>query len=329
MSNTIYSIKYDNNSFFSSNPNLKNTFPFEVSALVDWAKGKYLSYEYKNTDNLFEEELSNVIIENQIVFIDDFLLKNASFNSDFSGNLFLSTEFEPAQTTASQSGSDNITVGNFTFNGTIIKSRNGSTSYVIGKPGVQRVNFQPTCTINHLHFPGPNGCSVQEITSPNGTYYKCVCSGTPVFNAEPHAHCSEFTNNIQNPQTAYNTAYSSTAATTSMMRTQSQRNRTNRGTNSSRNANANNAGFDLEYENSEDLKRLNYSIRAIIYEYYKAVKENVDYRNAIEKRQKSIDTQELALTDSTVKYKKEYLTAFNLLTGIIVVGGYIYGMNKV
>ena len=331
MSNTIYSIKYDNNSFFSSNPNLKNTFPFEVSALVEWAKGKYLSYQYKNTDNLFEEELSNVIIKNKIVFIDDFLLKNASFNSDFSGNLFLSTEFEPAQTTASQSGSDNITVGNFTFNGTRITSRNGSTSYVIGKPGVQRVNFQPTCTINHMHFPGPNGCSIQENTNAQKeTYYKCLCTGTPVFNAEPHAHCSEFTNNIQNPQTAYNTAYSSTAATTSMMRTASKGKGNKSGANANANANTDaNAGFDLEYQNSEDLKRLNYSIRAIIYEYYKAVKENVDYRNAIEKRQKSIDTQELALTDSTVKYKKEYLTAFNLLTGIIVVGGYIYGMNKV
>ena len=328
MSNTIYSIKYDNNSFFSSNPNVKNTFPFEVSAVIDWAKDKYLSYQYKNTDNLFEEELSKVIIKNQAVFIDDFLLNNASFNSDFSGNLFLSTEFEEAEPTASESGPDDIKVGDYTFNGTRITSRNGSTSYVIGKPGVQRVNFQPTCTINHMHFPGPNGCTVQKYTNAKEeTYYKCLCTGTPVFNAEPHAHCSEFTNNIQNPQTAYNTAYSSKAATTSMMSmtsTASKLTQTQMGNNID-----DTAVFDLEYENSEDLKRLNYSIRAIIYEYYKAVKENVDYRNAIEKRQKSIDTQELALTDSTVKYKKEYLTAFNLLTGIIVVGGYIYGMNKV
>ena len=325
MSNTIYSIKYDNNSFFSSNPNVKNTFPFEVSAVIDWAKDKYLSYQYKNTDNLFEEELSKVIIKNQAVFIDDFLLNNASFNSDFSGNLFLSTEFEEAEPTASESGPDDIKVGDYTFNGTRITSRNGSTSYVIGKPGVQRVNFQPTCTINHMHFPGPNGCIVQKNTNAKEeTYYKCLCTGTPVFNAEPHAHCSEFTNNIQNPQTAYNTAYSSTAATTSMMRIASQSTQNQIGNNIDETA-----VLDLEYENSEDLKRLNYSIRAIIYEYYKAVKENVDYRNAIEKRQKSIDTQELALTDSTVKYKKEYLTAFNFLTGIIVVGGYIYGMNKV
>jgi hypothetical protein len=323
MSNTIYSIKYDSNSFFSSNPNVDITFPFGVSDVVEWAK-KY--DETLNTDNrdLFDEKLSNVIISNKDAFINDFLYNNAYFNSDFDPFL-LSSESE-IPTTAVTPLSD-IKVDGVSFTGTSITSRNGSTSYVIGNPGFQRVNFQQTCTLNHMHFPGGNSCSIQTIINPNGTYYKCLCSGTPVFNSEPHAHCSEFTNNIQDPQTAYNTAYSSTAAVTSMMKP-SQKTNINPNTVSG-GSNESGGAADFEYENSEDLRTFNLLIRTIIYEYYTAVNQNVEYRDAIEKRQKSIDTQELALTDSTVKYKKEYLTAFNLLSGIIITGGYIYGMNKV
>jgi hypothetical protein len=326
MSNTTYSIKYDSNSFFSSNPNVDITFPFDVSDVVEWAK-KY--DETLNTDNrdLFDEKLSNVIISNKDAFINDFLYNNAYFNSDFDPFL-LSSESEIPTTEVTPLSE--ITVNNLPFKGTQIISRNGSTSYVIGKPGVQRVNFQPSCTLNHLHFPGKDGCSIQEITNANGTYYKCLCSGTPVFNSEPHAHCSEFTNNVQNPRTAYYTSYSSTAAVTSMMKKPSQKTNTNTNTNTApEGSNESGGAADIEYENSEDLQRFNLLIRTIIYEYYTAVNQNVEYRDAIEKRQKSIDTQELALTDSTVKYKKEYLTAFNLLSGIIIAGGYIYGMNKV
>ena len=323
MSNTSYSIKYDSNSFFSSNPNVDITFPFGVSDVVEWAKNYD---ETLNTDNrdLFDEKLSNVIISNKDAFINDFLYKNSKFNSDFDPyNLYS----DPASSTAEVQLSD-ITVNDLEFKGTQIKSRNGSTSYVIGKPGVQRVNFQPTCTLNHMHFPGQNGCSIQENTNANGTYYKCLCSGTPVFNSEPHAHCSEFTNNIQNPQTAYNTAYSTIEEVTDIMnKLRTKKSTTSSGTTGG--SNESGGAADFEYENSEDLQRFNLLIRTIIYEYYTAVNQNVEYRDAIEKRQKSIDTQELALMDSTVKYKKEYLTAFNLLSGIIIAGGYIYGMNKV
>jgi hypothetical protein len=325
MSNTTYSIKYDSNSFFSSNPNLDITFPFDVSGVVKWAKqtSPNLDSEY-DTDNLFDEKLSDVIISNKEIFIKNFLVGNAYFNNDFdpytlypvqepSSTLSLSKEF----TGTSSDG------GSTTFQGTEIKSRNGSTSYVIGTKGLQRVNFQPSCTLNHMHFQGVNGCRVQEITnSQQETYYKCVCDGTPVFDSTPHAHCSEFTNNIQNSQLAYNTAYYNIDEVNKNMDALKQK--YNQG-----NSDGSGGAVDFVYENSEDLKRFNLSIRAIIYEYYKAVNQNVEYRDTIEKRQKSIDTQELALTDSTVKYKKEYLTAFNLLSGIIVVCGYIYGMNKV
>ena len=324
MSNTIYSIKYDNNSFFSSNPNVDITFPFGVNDVIQWAKqtslDPYLPSEY-NTDNLFDEKLSDVIISNKDAFINIFLVGNAYFNSDFN-NIVVSTEIQTPE--IPESDLPTIDVNGVSFTGTSITSRNGSTSYVIGNPGFQRVNFQPRCTLNHIHFPGENGCSVQEITnSQKETYYKCVCSGTPVFDSNPHAHCSEFTNNIKNPQTAYNTSYSSKAAESTMM-TPTRIPTTAGGTPTPR-ANE----LNVDYSNADGLKDLNLFIREIIYMYYKAVNENVQYRNAIEKQQKSIDTQELALTDSTVKYKKEYLTAFNLLSGIIIVCGYIYGMNKV
>ena len=321
MSNTIYSIKYDSNSFFSSNQNVQITFPFDVNDVVTWGKqtslNPYLPSDYK-TDNLFEKQLSNVIISNKDKFINVFLVGNAYFNSDFSG-ITVSTVIETPETPESQQPP--ITVNGQSYRANSIKSRNGSTSYVVGNPGFQRVNFQPTCTLNHLHFPGQDGCGIQEIAGKNGNYFKCVCTGTPVFDSTPHAHCSEFTNNIKNPQTAYRTAYSNGAAISSMMkRTQSF--------DISSNINSQNKIDDVEYTNADSLKDLNLLIRVTIYNYYYSINENIQYKNAIETRQKLIDTQNNALMDSTVKYKKEYLTAFNLLSGIIIAGGYIYGINN-
>jgi len=333
MSKTIYSIKYDDDSFFSSDPNVIATFPFNLSDVLTWAKtsslDSYLPADY-DTQDLFDEKLSNVIISNKDSFINDFLKNNAYFTSEFS-SVKVSTQIETSDTPESDQPSVNI--NGVSYKGTKVKSRNGSTSFVIGKPGFQRVNFQPTCTLNHLHFPGQNGCGVQRITNISGTYYKCVCSGTPIFDASPHSHCTEFTNNIKNAQSAYKSSYSSRASISSMM----SRYKTSRNGNSANaNANADDGDGDssninemqIDYSNTNSLKDMNLILRELIYNYYCAVKLNTQYKNSIEARQKKLDTQNTALLDSTVKYKNEYLTAFNLLSGIIIVAGYIYETIK-
>jgi hypothetical protein len=72
------------------------------------------------------------------------------------------------------------------------------------------------------------------------------------------------------------------------------------------------------------LNQTNTLIKEAIYLYYLAVNKNFIYKDALENNKNLYNTTNQSLSDSTVKYKNQYLNMFNLLSGIIIAGGYIY-----
>ena len=317
--NTTYPINYDDSTFFSSDQNIIATFPFELSKVIDWAKQApnrpLTPTEATKVVDLFDSRLSEVITNPDNNFANTFL----------PGNIYLNDNFGPfAVSTANASPSNSfvktsLTINGSVYNGTQVTSTTGSTSFLLGTPGNQRVIYQPVCTVNHLHF--PKGCSVQQVINSKGDYYKCICAGTPMFNSNPHSHCSEFTNSETDPQTAINKSYYNKGGMNSRdSQTQSSSGGTSGG--------SSNGTYDVNYANANGLTQTDTLIRQIIYEYYCAVNKNILYKTALKKNQSLSNTANQALKDSTVKYKNQYLTMFNLISGIIIAGGYIYTLRK-
>lgn len=317
---TTYPINYEDTGFFSSDPNVIATIPFSLEAAITWAKKVTLQRpliesEAGTIGDIFDSKLSVVITNpgNKDDFIDNFLLKNLYLNEEF-GRISVSTG---SIVSSNYTHNDEVIINGSTYPATKITSSNRSTHYLLGTPSSQRVVYQPVCTINHLHY--PNGCDVERIINGDSSYYKCSCVGTPVFNSEPHSHCQSFTNSAIHPQTAINLAYSNKGGLNSRM--------SYIGTSGSGSEGSGDV-FDVDYANDVDLENTDRLIREAIYLYYCAVNQNIIYKNQLRDNKKKADTANQALMDSTVKYKTQYLDAFNLLSGIIIAGVYIYTMNK-
>lgn len=309
--NTTYPINYDNSTFFSSSENIAATFPFNLSDVVTWAKtapNKPLSIEDANkVVDIFDSKLSAVITNpgNKTSFLN-FLGEKMYLNSYFE-DISVSSDNVSSSTNYINTS---VNINGRSYNGTAI-SRNGSTSYLLGNPGRQRVLYRPVCTKNHLHF---SDCTVQQIVK-SGTdesYYQCTCTGTPEFNNKPHSHCSQFTNNETDAQSAIDRYYFGIGGSGSQRKESSTK------------TSGSNTSYNVKYANSEMLKQTDTEIKTAIYLYYVAVNENFIYKAALEKNKKLSNTTNQLLSDSTVKYKNQYLNMFNLLSGIIIAGGYIY-----
>jgi hypothetical protein len=320
--NTTYPINYEDSTFFSSDQNIIATFPFPLTSVVAWAQQApnrpLTSSDATNVVDLFDSNLSAVITNpgNESDFVNKFL----------PGNIYLNDNFGPfAASSAGVSASNSfvntsITINGSVYNGTQVTSSTGSTSFLLGNPGNQRVIYQPVCTVNHLHF--PKGCSVQQIINANEeSYYKCLCEGTPTFDSNPHSHCSEFTNSETDPQTAINKSYYNKGG---MNSGSTQTDMSSGGTATGSDGQT----YSVKYANANNLTQTDILVRQAIYEYYCAVNKNLLYKSALEKNQKLANTANQALTDSTIKYKTQYLTMFNLISGIIIAGGYIYSLSK-
>ena len=330
--NKTYPINYDQNGFFSSDPNIVATFPFQLSAAIEWAQqAPQRPLDRTGSANIvdiFDSDLSDVITNdgNKTDFIDKFLIGNIYLNNTF-GSVGVSTT---AVVNRSINSESSININGTSYNGTKITSDNGSVSYLLGVASTDtaksktRVLYQPVCTINHLHF--PKGCSVQQVisASTDESYYKCICSGMPVFDNSPHSHCREINNSISDPMEAINASYATQGGINS------KNSLTGGGSYGSDYTESHGDGqkFNVDYTNSSNLKDTDRLIRQAIYEYYCAVIKNLKYKNALEKNQTISDTANQSLMDSNIKYKNQYLTAFNLLSGIIIAGGYIYVLSK-
>lgn len=307
--NTTYPINYDNSTFFSSSQNIAATFPFTLSDVIAWAKTapKPLSDGDAPID-LFDSKLSAVITNpgNETSFLS--FLDNKMYLNSYFGTTAISSSNIVSYSIINNTM---VNIKGTSFNGSTITSTDGSTSYLLGNPGRQRVLYRDVCTKHHLHF---SNCAVEKIvpqSDPNEYYYQCRCTGTPEFNNNPHSHCSQFTNNETDVQASIDRFYYGLGG-----------NRSQRGASSQTAPGANT--YIVRYANSDMLNQTHTEIRKIIYLYYVAVNENFIYKAALEKNKNLSNTTNQLLSDSTVKYKNHYLNMFNLLSGIIIAGGYIY-----
>jgi hypothetical protein len=317
--NTTYPINYIDSGFFSSDKNIIATFPFKLSSVIRWAQGAknrpLTAVDAANIPDIFDSKLSTVITNpgNKDDFIDNFLPGNIYLNTNFSPLTVSTDAIAPANSMIQLT---DVTINGTTYKGSQLTDADGSTSFLLGDPGKQRVVYQPVCTVKHIHF--PKGCNViQTINANNESYYSCSCPGVPVFDDSPHSHCSQFTNIATDGKNITNSMYNNSGGANSTGLT------TTSGAGSSSTAGSGNK-FNVNYEHADSLTQRDKLIRSAIYKYYCAVNDNLKYKTALQKNKALNDTSNQALMDSTVKYKTQYLNVFNILSGIILAGGYIY-----
>lgn len=61
-----------------------------------------------------------------------------------------------------------------------------------------------------------------------------------------------------------------------------------------------------------------------IYKYYEEIDKNIKFKN----NKNNTKIGELSIIDSLIKYNHSYLQLFNIISGIIVVGGSIFLLRK-
>jgi len=333
------------------------SLPFELSALNDWAKSK--DSTIKESKIYFDVDLVKIVIDHSGNFINDFLSKNMVFNTDFRSNLVVSNVTQkPSKATLTMG--DRYTTS--TENGkTVYKLKSGLASdggniTIYGESGNQRVAVREGCNKKHLYY--PEGCTVVNVNE--GEYYQCNCNGSLAMNSSKsgvHTHCSEFTNDIADPVLAYNSSLSASAGLqmakyqtgkvdkfgniikitpngirfsktpTGYYRTTELENGENKpydgNTGDLTDPSLPSDTTPVSYQNRDNLINDNLELRTLIYYYYISLSENYNLNNNISSADSST-TGSIALQDSNVKYRTEYLNAFNLFSGIIIISGYIY-----
>ena len=203
---------------------------------------------------------------------------------------------------------------------------NGSTSYISVNTANPRCKYQTGCTDFHWHY---SSCKKQTITNRDGTTYcKCVCSGPKTLDANPHDHCSpviigsSFTDEDGNVNSAeYESSMASLIKNIKLSLKQDvpQYEFTGR---------AADGRITLDYKAKSDLVNNDVNIRNKLYDYYYELNRNIELQNKLINTNNLDSTTVQALNDSNVRYKKEYLQLFNIFSGILFAGGYIYVMNK-
>jgi hypothetical protein len=233
----------------------------------------------------------------------------------------------------------------------------GGTSYIFGTIGEQQCNYRPTCTKNHLHYPGKNACTIKTTIQGGKTNFQCDCTGTPVINNEPHSHCSDFTidkssfvfnkNAYQSEEQqafyqAYNAdykrfanEYSDDSKYTPGFSPSSPQVPSSGGISGGVSGGIS-AGGSVPGSVPDSVKGYskagssaadkNREFRELIYDYYIELGKNRGFQTKLVSMKSSAN--ELVSADSLVKYQHNYLNLFNLITGIIIVSGCILILQK-
>jgi hypothetical protein len=307
---STYNIQYGKKDFFYNSMDINgggviDTFPFDVSYVTIWANtvtGKALA-NFSGAVNIFDLSLANIILNPTYDFKNSFLKGNLLFNNTFSS--------ASIKTSSPGGGNGGAHIGNIIYgNVKGVRNPDGGTSTVIGNPGYQRCNFREVCTIKHLHY----SCTTQK----NNDDCNCLCTGPPVYDDTPHSHCSTFTNDIPNAEQAVVAAYKKKSGLGSWASTYSG---TGRGAVT---LDSTNGDVNVPYSNYDDLSSNDILVRTLIYDYYAEVYKNKTYMEKLSTQMDLYDTKQKATMDSSVDYKTKYLNVFNIITGILVVSGYIY-----
>lgn len=313
---STYNIQYGKKDFFYNSMDINgggviDTFPFSLDNVITWATTKEPSNtaNFNKAVNIFDKSLANVILNQTYDFKNSFLKGNLLFNNTFS------TALINTSTSGGGSGGGGVSGGTSRKYGNVkgVRNPDGGTSTIIGDPGYQRCNFREVCTIKHLHY----SCTTQKSNDD----CNCLCTGPPVYDDKPHSHCSTFTNDIVNAEQAVVAAYKQKSGLGNWASTYGG---TGTGTGKGPITLTTTGAANVPYSNYDDLSSNDILVRTLIYDYYAEVYKNKTYMEKLSTQMDLYDTKQKATMDSSVDYKTKYLNVFNIITGILVVSGYIY-----
>jgi hypothetical protein len=379
-------INYKPGDFFYDTINPENnadvlaSFPFSKESVIKWAnKVANPNPPINQITDIFDPQISTIIINEKYDFKNTFLPGNITFNSNFnnltlsltgssvngstdggssfvnditpqiagiSGNIVIQSNGQPTTLEINKGNDSNIqwkqdatNAWQPTFDINTALSQeipftdvDGGQSTVIMTSNNPRCKYRKTCTMNHWHYSGP--CNTQITTASDGsTTCKCICTGVPVFNSEPHSHCDSY--NI-NPDGTVTTPLGGQSAPEGIGLIAAIQ-----GMKMNLTANFPQSSFfsdfyggdspgspgskiSLPFNESEALKKNEELIRQMIFNYYKEVNQNIELQKKIQAKGNKEVSASQALTDANVKYKTEYLNVFNTVAGIFGVAGYIY-----
>jgi hypothetical protein len=352
----------------TQNTELLATFPFKKEDVVIWANQAQPGANITTVVDIFDPKLSGIIMNPDYDFGNTFLPGNITFNDSFNKLTFDLTNPPPASSDISESSningqltikSTNPTVKDITLDvsegsniqwkqdatnswkpefsiDTELLSKNipftdtdGGKSYITVNTMNPRCKYRPTCTMKHWHYSGK--CNTQIITNPDGTSYcKCVCTGVPVFDDNPHSHCDTY--NL-NPNGSASGPTGNQPDTGSLGLIQAIQGIKMNLTANFPEPQFGSAGENVTMEYAKDDKLNNFKeeteeIRKLIYQYYTAVAENIKLQKSLSNNSNKDVTMSQAMMDATVQYKTEYLNVFNIVVGVFCAGGYIYIMSK-
>ena len=314
--------------------------------------------------DIFDPQISAVILNPDYDFMNSFLPGNMVFNDRFdtltmnltgmsnivnsisqqsalvTGNIVLkpiSANDKPTTLEINSQGGSNINwkqdqtnawQPDFNINASLSQEIpfvdvDGGKSTIIMTSGNPRCKFRGTCTMNHWHYSGK--CTTQIVEEGGKTSCKCNCTGTPVFNSEPHSHCDPYTiepnGSASTPLGPVNppTGLGLVAAIQGIkmnLKASFPQTQFLSGDES--------GNVSLPFSNSGELNQNSEMIRELVFDYYSRVNENITLQKTIHNKGAKGLTSKQALMDATVHYKTEYLNVFNILAGIAGVTGYIF-----
>jgi len=367
MPSQTYNMRFRQGDFFynsldtTKNMDLLATFPFEPAAVINWANEVSPGANISSITNIFDPQISGIIMNPNFDFGNTFLPGNMVFNNNFNKITFDLIN-PPAGSTSDKFSAINgnltifpnstgrpstldISSGQINWRQDITNSwesgfnvkadvkkgdipfidTDGGTSYITQTTDNPRCKYRKTCTLNHWHYSG--ACSQQIIKKNDGsTYCKCVCSGEPVFSGEPHSHCDTYELNANGSATGP---------------TGEQNQPNNLGllqmikgikmnlTGNFPKSSFGGAGGNVEmgYKNEATLLNNDAKIRELVYRYYGEVNKNIQLQKTLHNNNNIDVTMSQSLKDANVQYKSQYLNVFNIVAGIFCVSGYIYIMQ--
>ncbi len=368
MPSQTYNMKFRQGDFFYNsldtrkNMDLLATFPFESAAVIKWANEVSPGANISSITNIFDPQISGIIMNPNFDFGNTFLQGNMVFNNNFNKITFDLINPSAAGSNSNKFSEINgeltifpnstglpstldISSGKINWTQDItnswgpgfrvnadVKQRDisftdtdGGTSYITQTTNNPRCKYRKTCTLNHWHYSG--GCSQQIIKKTDGsTYCKCVCNGQPVFSGNPHSHCDRYELN----------ANGSASGPTGE---QNQPNNLGllqmiKGIRMNLTGNFPKSPFggaggnvEMGYKNEATLLNNDAKIRELVYRYYGEVNKNIQLQKTLHNNNNIDVTMSQSFKDANVQYKSQYLNVFNIVAGIFCVSGYIYIMQ--
>jgi hypothetical protein len=384
MPEQTYNIGYNSNDFFYKT-GTENTLPFNIPNLITWTNSYISDGNNKvpsTTTNIFDERITNVVLNNKDNFKNKYLPGNIIIGTDSTFSNFNSITISDQEAAAIEANKNkaytdftkSIKIGSITLNTTTsaepIKYElndqstieyktnsfgmlddkievnaditgkaemeiaeadddpSGGPSYLSPTTLNPRCKYKPKCTISHWHY---TSCEKQIIKGPNGSYCKCVCKGPKINNAEPHSHCSPYNISVDGkpkegepPDSNFRNLLSGLKNVVVSMTKESDA----ESSSSAVKFSGSNITYNYGDSTSAEFMMRDETIRQSIYDYYEKLNENKLLSNKIISNDSQNNTNNQALLDANVKYKKEYLHLFNIFSGICFVSGYIYVMYK-